>query len=211
MKQTLILVTTHRGLSDETYECILKTGCTSICKVKGQACIDRARSIAFDQAFEAFRMEPSLDVLLCIDDDMVFEPRDAQRLVEIARQTQMPVAARAVNSHGELAARRYERERLIIGSGAYAEFWVTGLAFIAIPKMHFVELGKTLPKLGGIREWCHTGRHPGFPDQWIGEDYWFCAALGGVLLAPFGVGHLKPAVLWPKPAVEYDPRSRKAP
>lgn len=185
MQRTLILVVTHRGLSDETYECILKTGCPSICKVKGQACIDRARSIAFDQAFDAFRMEPSLDVLLCIDDDMIFEPSDAQRLVDMARSSGRPVAARAVNSHGELAARPH---------GAW---YVTGLAFIAFPKQRFVELGQGLPRLGGIREWCHTGRHPEFPDQWIGEDYWLCAAFGGVALAPFGVGHMKPAILRP--------------
>jgi hypothetical protein len=197
MKQTLILVVTHRGLSDETYECILKTGCPSICKVKGQACIDRARSIAFDQAFDAFRMVDELDVLLCIDDDMIFTPEDAQRLVDQARAEGEPVAARAVNSNGELAARPWQGN------------WVTGLAFIAIPRTRFVELGKVLPRLGGIREWCHTGRHPDFPDQWIGEDYWLCAALGGVQLSPIGVGHMKPAILRPKPQQQFDPRSRR--
>jgi hypothetical protein len=211
MRNTLILTVTHRGLSDETYESIIKTDCRSVLKIKGQACIDRARSIGFDKALQAFRAlddarnsdphgpvaDPDNDVLLCVDDDMVFSPHDAQNLVDHCRKTKHPVSALAVNSHGELTHKPWPS--LVRSEAIQTDRYATGLAFMAVPRRPFERIAETLPKCGDIRVWCLTGPNPTFPGQWIGEDYAFCQLWAGVHLLPsVQVGHVKSTVLYPK-------------
>lgn len=198
MKNTLILVVTHRGVSPETRQCIEALQCPSKLEITGNANICKARSIAFDQALQATEGTP-IDTLLCIDDDMVFSPADAQRLVDLSRAARWPVSAVAVTKEGVLAARpvppwilKLERD---LGAPE-RRLWFTGLAFMAVPRGTLACAARDLdesemPKLDGIRQWCMTGEHPGCPGQWMGEDFWFCSHFGGVELAPIGVGHLK--------------------
>jgi len=186
MKTTLMLVTTHRGISDDTWESIFRTECPNVLKVKGQACIDRARSIAFDQAYAQLKINGDLDMVLCIDDDMVFKPNDACRVVDSARRDGIATSAVAVNSAG------------LVTHKVYGDRFVTGLAFIAIPRKLFIAVGASLQRCGPTRIWCRNGPHPEFPDQWIGEDYDLCVKLGGVLVHEgVSVGHVKEKILWP--------------
>lgn len=207
MKNTLILVTTHRGLSDPTAQSIMNLGTDQIAIVKGEACIDRARSMAFDQAFAAFDHLPHVDTLLAVDDDMVFDPGNALALVNESRTLGRPVSARYVGKGGTLCAHPNPHA---------PGYWFTGLGFMAIPVASMRAVAGVLPRLGGIRVWCRTGAIPEYPDRWAGEDMHFCRHFHGNLMVrlPDGsadyhrgvalsssvaVGHLKDMVLRPKP------------
>lgn len=211
MEKTLILVVTHRGVSPETRTCIEALECPSKLELGGNANICKARSIAFDQALAATEGTP-IDTVLCIDDDMVFKREDAQRLVDLSRAARWPTSAIALTKDGMIAGRPAaepppEQVTLIDPQGRPArrrQLWYTGLAFMAVPRAALVEVAAGLdeeaPRLDGIRPWCLTGEHPFFPEQWTGEDVWFCSHFGGVELAPIGVGHLKWIPLWPDEA-----------
>lgn len=205
MQHTLILATSHRGLSDDTYECMLATGCQSILKVKGLAHIDRARCTAFDRALTAFeegdKLGLRLDTLLCIDDDMLFSPTNAQRLVDLARSAGEPTSASYVMRSGKLCGRKLtniEQARLKGASLVLSEpRWMTGLGFMAVPRSALERIAPKLPRLAELRLWCESGAHPAFPDGWLSEDFWFCLHFGGVRLSSIEVGHLKTVALYP--------------
>lgn len=198
MKNTLILIPTHRGLSQDTQECVDRLGCPSKIILRNCANVCKARSIAFERALEGTAGTP-IDTVLCIDDDMVFEPKDAFDLVRMSRLEKSIVSACAVTAEGRLAARQMANGR-----------WLTGLAFTAVPLellRSAVQYRRDEPpallrsEVGGIRPWCLTGPHPDLPGEWVGEDWWFCLHFGGVLLAPLGVGHVKPVALYPEQSV----------
>lgn len=199
MKNTLILATSHRGLSDETYECIMATECPNVLKVKGIACVDRARCIAFDRALAALALPQAadIDMVLAVDDDMVFSASDAERLVSIARASGHPTSARYCTRSGATAG-----TPLAPGQGGASlvtlrERWAFGLGFMAIPRAALERVAPTLPRVAELRMWAQNGAHPAWPGKWISEDIWFCTHFGGVELAPIDVGHLKTVVLYP--------------
>lgn len=200
MRNTLILVVSHRGISPETRACLDALECPSRIVLDGNANICKARSIAFDQALAATEGTP-IDTVLCVDDDMVFPPAAAQRLVDLSRAAAWPVSAIAVKQDGGLAAWPAAAQDL---KEPQRKLWFTGLAFMAVPRRALVEVAEELDqdaeKLEGIRQWCLTGEHPFFPGRWTGEDAWFCSHFGGVELAPIAVGHLKWIALWPEDA-----------
>lgn len=202
MKNTLILTTTHRGLSDETAECVVATECPNLMKVKGLPCIDHARSVAFDRALSALDMPEAkgIDVVLCIDDDMYFVPSDASRIVEGARATGHPRSARYVTRSGKLAGGVLADATVVATTTIVptAPRWSFGLGFMAVPVAALRRVGERLPRLDGVRQWCQSGAHPARPGAWTPEDTWFCLHFGGVDLdGHVEVGHLKTAVLYP--------------
>jgi hypothetical protein len=201
MERTLILVVTHRGLSDDTAESIDRTRCPSVIKVKGLADIVKARCVAFDQALASIAHVPEIDTVLCIDDDMVFSPEDAAGVVRLSRELGECVSALACSEKGVLNVRPFPGE-LSQHHPRHVpkQLWLTGLAFMAVPRRVLEALEPTLPKAGGTRLWTGTGLHPSLPDEWTREDFWFCLSVGGVVSAPLAVGHLKPQVLKPDPA-----------
>lgn len=199
MKNTLILATSHRGLSDETYECIMATECPNVLKVKGIACVDRARCIAFDRALAALALPQAtdIDMVLAVDDDMVFSAVDAQRLCDAARLARHPTSARYCTRSGATAGTKLEPGKNGAPLTAIQERWAFGLGFMAIPRVSLERVAPTLPRVAELRMWAQNGAHPLWPGKWISEDIWFCTHFGGVELAPIDVGHLKTVVLYP--------------
>lgn len=193
MDRTVIVVVTHRGLSDETAEAIASLKCPSIIKVKGLANLAKARSIAFEQAYQATEDTP-IDTVLSLDDDMVFAAKDVVDLVGHSRITAECCAGVALNQEGLLTARPLDP--LVVVPGAPAR-WLTGLACMAIPRHRMKRIRPNLPTVGGIVQWCQTGAHPSYPGEWLPEDFWFCHHFGGVVLLPVPIGHIKPMPLWP--------------
>lgn len=179
MERTLLLLVTHRGLSDETRACIERLRCPNKIEVRGLANVCKARSYAFDQAV-AHLDGTDVDTVLCLDDDMTFDVAAVARLVELSRRTGELVSGAAVTRDGVLAARPWNDGR-----------WLTGLACMAIPRARLDALAAELEPVGTIRPWCLTGAHPEIPGEWVGEDLWFCLRFGGALLAPVAIGHLK--------------------
>jgi len=199
MKNTIILVTSHRGLSDETYECVMATECPNILKVKGIACVDRARCIAFDRVMAAFAMPEArdIDMVLAVDDDMVFTAGDAKRLVDIARGSGHPTTARYCTRSGATAGTPLKPGEGGASLVAVRERWAFGLGFMAIPRASLEKVAPSLPRVAELRMWAQNGAHPLWPGKWISEDIWFCTHFGGVEMAPIDVGHLKTVVLYP--------------
>lgn len=193
MDRVLIVVVTHRGLSDETAEAIADLKCPSIIKVKGMSNLPKARSLAFDQALQASEGTP-IDTILAIDDDMLFKAKDVVDLVEHSRTTGELCTGIALASDGKLCARPVKQMVLVPGAPLR---WMTGIFCMAIPRIRLARVAPTLPVVGGIREWCQTGNHPAFPNEWFPEDFWFCHHFGGVVLLPIPIGHLKPMPIWP--------------
>ncbi len=207
MDRTVIVVVTHRGLCDETQEAIGALKCPSVIKVKGMANLAKARSIAFEKAFEATEGTP-VDTVLSIDDDMVFAAKDVNDLVGHSRVTAECCAGVALNHEGKLTARPLTPLVVVPGSPVR---WLTGLACIAIPRQRMKRIRPKLREVGGIPEWCQTGAHPDYPGEWLPEDFWFCHHFGGVVLLPLPVGHIKPMPLWPdermlREIMQYRPR-----
>jgi len=193
MQKTCIVITSHRGLEDETADCLNALNCPSIIKLKGLANLDKARSIAFDKAFQGTEGTP-VDTILSLDDDMLFAPESAQALVEASRQTGELCSAVYLTAQGTVAARAIPVEVEIPGAPIR---WLVGLGALAIPRRKMAEIRPMLREIGGIPAWCQTGNHPSFDGEWLNEDYWFCHSLGGALLVPVAFGHLKKLPIWP--------------
>lgn len=185
MEKTLILLVTKNGACDETKDAIDALKCPNIAKLKGLANLPKARSLAFDQALKVTE-GTEIDTVLCVDDDMVFTPKDVHTLVDLSRARGELVSAAAVSQAGVLAARPWEP--LILGP---RKKWLTGLALMAIPLDRLRFVSSKVPVIGGIRAWCQTGAHPRIANEWIGEDLWFCLHFDGVELAPISIGHMK--------------------
>lgn len=194
MQKTIIVITTHRGVSDDTYECAVACQPAMMLKCKGVVIIERARNRAFDLTLKAFEQADAagvaVDSALFLDDDMVAaKTSDLQRLVDTARATGHPRSARYVTASGALAGHPYP------GSNR----WGFGLGCMAVPRACLERVAPTLPTLAGDRLWCQVGAHPTWPDAYVGEDLWWCAHFGGVDLDPIiSVGHLKTVALFPK-------------
>jgi hypothetical protein len=193
MDRTVIVLVTHRGLCDETAEAVAALQCPSIIKVKGLANLAKARSLAFEKAFQATEGTP-VDTVLSIDDDMVFGAKDVNDLVGHSRVTAECCAGVALNHEGKLTARPLTPLVVVPGSPVR---WLTGLACMAIPRQRMKRIRPKLREVGGIPEWCQTGAHPDYPGEWLPEDFWFCHHFGGVVLLPVAIGHIKPMPLWP--------------
>jgi hypothetical protein len=190
MERTLILIVTHRGVSYETEKCLRALDCPSRIDLLGLSNLAKARSAAFDQALRAVELAPSIDTVLCVDDDMIFEPEQAKAVVELSRREAALVSGIALSTAEILCARPLPKR--IIGS---QQKWVSGFGFLAVPVAELVRVAPRLPVCGGLRVWCQTGEHPEYPGEWIGEDFWFCSHFGGVIMAPIAVGHQKPLEL----------------
>lgn len=198
MNKTIVLCTTHRGMSDETYESVVNSQPVAILKHKGSACIDIARSVSFDRAVDALNSPAcaEVDMILNVDDDMVFSPQHAQAVVDEARKRQHPVSARYATITRKVAAMRSP-------TAAY-RLPFTGLGFLAIPKPCLLFVAEQLDaqeggRIGNVRAWCRTGEIAPFPGAWSPEDLWFCNHFGGVYLSDtVTVGHLKTFAIVPK-------------
>lgn len=157
--------------------------------------ITLARNVGLTRALTAMQ-EHDRDVILLVDDDMVFDVPRASALVEQARSLGAPVSAAYILATGVLAARRYQGDR-----------WLTGLGFLAVPRAALERLAETSPRFRHSRG--ATEQTIGFlqssfdqvePDGvrlWESEDFCFTRRLGGAVLAPIGVGHIKRRVMVP--------------
>jgi hypothetical protein len=193
MQRTVIVLVTHRGLADDTAECVAKLGCPSIIKVKGCPDQSKGRSMSIDAAFDK-TSGTAIDTVLLLDDDQIFDQKTVLDLVEHSRTTQECCSGVTVTADGKLCARPLSQLVRIPGSPVR---WLTGLGCLAVPRARLVKLRDTLPKTAGITHWCRSGPHPDYPGEWFPNDFWFCHHFGGVLLIPLAFGHLKFMPIWP--------------
>lgn len=122
------------------------------------------------------------DVLLFIDDDILFTPEDVYQIVQDAIQYQTVVGAtyRTKNPYEiRFATEWKDNNPITIGPGGeIKEVLCAATGFMAIPRKVLEDLSKTLPRLhntpGG--PWMHPFFQPYYPDgiTYWSEDCAFC-------------------------------------
>lgn len=197
MRNTLVLVCSNRNAEKATAAALNQV------VARGAARLDLdhvgdvalARNMGLSRALDLLARAPSYDVLLMVDDDMLFTVDQAQEVVAVARATGVPTSAAYVLASGVLAASHYRADR-----------WQTGLGFLAIPVRVLEALSRSSRKFRASKsatEWTVQFTESGPVDDGAGkgelvfepEDYCLTRRLGGVQLLPVCVGHIKSKVL----------------
>jgi hypothetical protein len=143
----------------------------------------------------------AFDVVLLVDDDMVFTLQDAERLIARARETGRVHSAAYSTADSRLVVTTWP-EWLPHKPGPKGELqFLTGLGFMAVPIAELRRLQLQRPRVRvsaeiSIVPFCVSG--PDFEHNcWVSEDHAFCRAVGGVLLEPICVGHVKKVHIYP--------------
>lgn len=137
------------------------------------------------------------DVLLLLDDDIVFTPTTSQALVDYARETGRPVSAVYGNAKGKLCLCGMNWD-------PKAKRKMVGLGCCAIPLLRLTEYANTLPDVEGpdetiLKPLCQSSYVVDWEGKlkWCSEDFWLSRELGGFDLLPLAVKHLKTVPLFP--------------
>ncbi len=196
MKGILLVYSSNRNLAPE-FEVSLQASVMAgagVAKWEGASDVVFARNVSLSKASEVLLNNPNrFDVVLMVDDDIVWQIEQARALAEHCRVTGRPSAGCYVMKDGRMAAH--------FADGA----WQCGLGFVAIPARTLLDTYISSRRFKGasgepVREFTKSGVEG--PDEsegeWKGEDYWLTRRLGGVDLLPIGVGHIKQVVLYPQ-------------
>lgn len=193
MKGTLIVISSNRGLENETgamIEELRKLGAGYQLNT-GIADVAFARNQALSWICNVLREREERDMVLMLDDDIFAEPAVIQEVVTRARRLQQPCAAVYPTKDGKIAAERWRDK---------PGFWLSGLGCMAIPRSALLALeqrSESYEQNGHIfTAFTRTGPEKG---KWIAEDFRLCINLGGVRMLPIGVNHIKK---WPLYASE---------
>lgn len=158
--------------------------------------VSQARSSLYTRVVRQCRA--SHDVMLCVDDDIAFSLATAERVVRRCVETGHPVSA-VYGCLGQIAASR-PKPALLDENGQ--KLWLTGLGFTAVPMRALVALAKQLELVimmdGTAYPFSTSGPFVWDAEpQWYADDYSFCRRLGGVILEPVEVAHIKMAGMLP--------------
>lgn len=197
MKNTIAICSHNRDIQRQTTLALhelVRAGVLYIDQ-SGSADVALARNLALTAACNALRAQPARDIVLMVDDDMVFTVEDCEKLADHARETNVPASAMYATLAGTLAA-----SRLRTPSGD-DQRWAVGLGLVAIPRELLLALEANSERFLFMGE-------PQFGFTWSAaaggifwsEDYTLSRRLGGVHLLPLGVGHLKTIPVYPDEA-----------
>lgn len=208
----LVISTTFRGNSEQTKDCISALGFPMIC-IKGIADIALARNLGMTRALE-FADTEGFDSFLFVDDDMVFTQGDAHYVLEAAIALNHPVSALYSLISREAAASLIRNVPLQIPpESPYAgevwvhNRWLVGFGFCSVSRKSLEALALSshraiLSKEENLHvtEFTWTGSEIENGERyWYSEDTRLCNRMGGFILAPLGVGHIKSLTLRPDP------------
>jgi len=194
MKGTLIVMSSNREMEPETRGSlqVLRRAGAGFMLQSGIPDVAMARCLALTFACEALRADAAdRDVVLMLDDDMEVELEAAQAVVTQARIHKCATSAAYATRNSALAGTRWKEAPR---SGR----WLVGLGCVAIPKRLLFELEAETERFEQDKRsisaftWC--GPEKGV---WIAEDYRLSMRLGGVVLLPIAVGHVKKTTLLP--------------
>ena len=188
MDKTLLVVSTNREICADTQlsiEAVQRLGAGLVLQ-RGTSDVALARNIALSMTMDALRKHPDRDVVLMVDDDMLFAVEAAQQVVDRVRASGGPASGVYVNTSNAIAAMPW-------GSS-----WVTGLGFLAIPRAALFALAESCAvfTFRGAQYYGFTGTSVE-AERWFSEDYRLTQRLGGVELLPVEIGHIKRVPLYP--------------
>ena len=193
-----IFIAAHRAVMEETRRCVVDSK-LPFRLIVGVSDTALARNLTLTQALTS-----DAEVIVMVDDDMTIPPPAMHKLIEIAHREQMPTSALYLTGDHKAAAFPLKES-----DDWKSARWVTGLGCLAIPKPALEALAANSERLRGANDrddviafcWSGAGNLPhdksDEPRRWLSEDYCLTLRLGGCLLAPIGVGHLKPLNIWP--------------
>lgn len=191
MKRTLIVMSSNRELEKPTKQTIAalsKLGAIRLFET-GSSDVTFARNRALSATCNHLREFPDRDVVLMMDDDMVVPSEVAQRLADEARASGVACSAAYATATAYLAGCRWKKK---------PGRWLVGLGCVAIPRALLLELEARAEafEVNGevLHEFTWSSAEGG---EWFSEDYRLCMNLGGVVLLPLGVGHVKKGEIWP--------------
>ena len=191
MKTTMVLMSSNRELEPQTKETcreLQQAGAMRLVET-GSTDVALARNRALSFACEKLREYPERDVVLMLDDDMAVPLDTAERVVSVARELGVATSAIYATKGSKLAGCRWAEK---------PGRWLVGLGCVAVPSRLLLELEERSDsfEFAGhfFSQFTWSAAEQG---QWIGEDYRLCRRLGGVLLLPVAVGHVKKGELWP--------------
>ncbi len=201
MRHALVVVSSNRLPERETATALqaLAVGGVAVLELHDCGDVALARNLALSSALRKLELREleHVDTVLMVDDDMAFTPAMAQAVVDCSRVHRLAASGAYKLADGRLAAQHLEGNR-----------WLTGLGFLAIPKALLRELAAASPRFkrharATELEWHLTwsgiaAPHSAWPDAvpiWEGEDFVLTRRLGGALLTPVRVGHVKKRVL----------------
>jgi glycosyltransferase involved in cell wall biosynthesis len=146
----------------------------------------------------ASKKRDEYDVVMLIDDDIVdYTPEDVREICEKAHASRSPVTGVYLDRNGKPTLKRYHDPSGVPATGR----WVGGLGFCAIPMECIVILDSVSKLVHNARgEEVIAFTWTGIDEDskaWLSEDIRLTKRLGGMLLHPVGVGHLKPIPLRP--------------
>ena len=187
LSHVVVAVATRSGVNPLTAQCIdqlLGAGAT-VASVANCSDVALARNLLLTRVLRL--VPPERTTILMVDDDMSFERKTAEAIVEAAEDG--PTSACYLTSAGALAHHRRGPRN-----------WLTGLGFLAVKRTDLQALADKLEPVTGLNgekllPFCQCGPRDG---QWWSEDYWLTDALGGVRLARVAVGHIKQHVMMPE-------------
>lgn len=176
----------HRGVDPDAWDSLSKL---SVCpnprilvKFKsGDALIQRSRAIVASRFLEM----PHLDVLLFLDDDIIYDPMDAVKICRLVHEQNLDIVGgpyvKKVADNNHFAIKTLDDEPLKFGKdGSCYEVRCVSTGFMAIHKRVLKEMAKTLPL-------CHPNDmkfYPFFESRpfkmedgsyiYLSEDWSFC-------------------------------------
>lgn len=154
---TALLICAYRSVSLPTVSCILNLLDDPAnpygwrVSLNGEAGINRSRSIMASRWWT----ETADDVFLMLDDDIIFSPEDAERIVTLCREGHDIICAGyPVRDGGHIALRGYGREPFSFAPGLPpVEIKWASTGFLAVHRRVLDALIPTLPLCHGAQPW----------------------------------------------------------
>ncbi len=195
MKKTMVLCTHNRPIHYETRQAIAELerhGAYFVDHAGAPSDVTLARNLGLSAVVRGLRaFAGRFELVVLVDDDMVFGIDDVVRLRDAAHETGFAASAMYMSQTGELCAVPLSNGR-----------WATGLGLLAVPAALLERLALFSESFAyqGDTNWgfteskCQGGRY------WS-EDFTLCKRLGGVLLLPLPIGHRKTVTIRPDAAI----------
>lgn len=196
LSRVVVVRSSNRPIDGRCLDCVaalLRGGVAGVVDQRGSADVALQRNVSLSQALRFAGDHAAVDVVLMVDDDIVFGLPAALAVTTYARKTGRPASGCYALADGELG---YER----LPNGRY----LSGLGFLAVPVVALASVA-TLASVfegdDGQTFWEFTTSASAVSDdgrrRWVSEDFRFTRSLGGVDLLPVVVGHLKSKVVLP--------------
>jgi hypothetical protein len=204
LKNVIVTMASNREPERQTKQCLAamqRLGAGFI-MCEGHSDVTQARNHALSVTCEQLRNYPERDCVLMMDDDMIVPLETAELLIRTALETGHACSAAYATAAARLAGGRWKPKGGEEWPTGLRVRWVAGLGCVAIPAKLLLELEQRSESyqildrdaLRVLTQFTWSKAEGG---EWVAEDYRLCRELGGVMLLPVGVGHVKKGEIWP--------------